>query len=79
MKKYIYSIWFRIVIAFFMVLVTTCALIGVFAYIMTTWNLWRYLPLKTTSLSFILFLAISSIVIGSFISIFVWSRMAYDL
>jgi len=71
MKKYIYSIWFRIVIAFFMVLVTTCALIGVFAYIMTTWNLWRYLPLKTTSLSFILFLAISSIVIGSFISIFV--------
>ncbi|MBR5509516.1 MAG: HAMP domain-containing histidine kinase [Lachnospiraceae bacterium] len=71
MKKHFYSIWFRIVSAFFMTLATTCVLIGLFAYIMTNWDLWRLLPLKMTSLSFILFLAIISIIVGTFVSIFV--------
>lgn len=71
MRKHFYSIWFRIVSAFFLTLATTCILIGIFAYIMTTWDLWRLLPLKMTSLSFILFLAIASIVVGTFVSIFV--------
>ncbi len=71
MKKHFYSIWFRIVSAFFLTLATTCVLIGIFAYSMTVWNLWRLLPLKMTSLGFILFLAIISIVVGTFVSIFV--------
>lgn len=71
MRKHFYSIWFRIVSAFFLTLATTCVLIGLFAYLMTHWDLWRFLPLKMSSLSFILFLAIISIVVGTFVSIFV--------
>lgn len=75
MKKHFYSIWFRVVLAFFWTMVMTCVLMGFFAYLITYFNLWSLLPLKLASLHFISILAIVSTIVGSFLSLVVIPRV----
>ncbi len=70
MKKHFYSIWFRIVLAFFWVMVFTCCAVGLSVHLITRLNLWRYVSFPLTSLHFIILLALISIVFGSLISMF---------
>lgn len=70
MKKHFYSIWFKIVLAFFWVMVVTCATIGVSVHLMTYFNVWRFLSFPLTSVHFIFLLALISVIFGSFVSMF---------
>lgn len=70
MKKHFYSIWFRIVLAFFWVMVITCATIGMSVHLMNYFNVWRFLSFPMTSVHFIFLLALISVVFGSFVSMF---------
>ncbi len=70
MKKHFYSIWFKIVLAFFWVMVVTCATIGLSVHLMNRFNVWRFLSFTLTSVHFIFLLALISVVFGSFVSMF---------
>jgi len=69
MKKHFYSLWFRIVLSFFWVMINTCVLMAFFLYIMVQFNLWRHIPPLTVS--FLIFIALTSVICGSIISLFV--------
>lgn len=69
MKKHFYSLWFRIVLSFFWVMISTCMLMAVAIYVMIRFRLWNRIPPLT--ISFLIFIALTSIVCGSFISLFV--------
>lgn len=69
MKKHFYSIWFRIVLAFFWVMISTCILMAVSIYVMVRFRLWDHIPPLT--ISFLMFVALTSIICGSIISLFV--------
>lgn len=70
MKNRFYSIWFRIVTAFFWIMVTTCFLVGLSVHLVNRLNLWRFLSFPLTSLHFVTILALISIIFGSLISMF---------
>lgn len=70
MKKQFYSIWFRIVVAFFWVMVITTVTIGCTVHLLNRLNAWRFLSFPMTSIHFIFLLAIISIVFGSLVSMF---------
>lgn len=65
-----YSIWFRIVIAFFWVMVVTMATIGFTIHLFNRFNVWRFLTFPLTSLHILTLLALISIVFGSLVSMF---------
>ncbi len=70
MKNRFYSIWFRIVTAFFWIMVFTCCAVGLSVHLSNRLNLWRFLSFPLTSLHFITLLALISILFGSLISMF---------
>lgn len=70
MKSHFYSIWFRIVIAFFWVMVITTATIGLSVHLLNHFNMWRFLSFPMTSVHFIFLLAVISIIYGSLVSMF---------
>lgn len=70
MKKHFYSIWFKIVAAFFWTMVTTCAVMGLSVHLANHFKLWRFLSFPITSIHFIFILALTSIVFGSIVSMF---------
>lgn len=69
MKKPFYSLWFRIVLAFFLVMIFTCIFTGISLYVMVYFQLWSHVPPLTVS--FLAAIALTSIVCGTFISLFV--------
>lgn len=69
MKKHFYSLWFRIVLAFFWCMVTTSLLMAICFFILIHSQLWGHTPPLTLSLLGII--SIVSIVCGTFISLFV--------
>lgn len=77
MKKRFYSLWFRIVLAFFCVMISTCILMTVNIYVMMRFRLWNHIPPLT--ISFLVFIALTSIIYGSFISIFVAHHALYPV
>lgn len=70
MKIRFYSIWFRIVTAFFWIMVFTCCAVGFSVHLSNRLNLWRFLSFPLTSLHFVTLLALISILFGSLISMF---------
>ena len=70
MKRHFYSIWFKIVLAFFWIMVTTCVSIGFTVHLVNRLNLWRFLSFPLTSMHFIMLLALLSIIFGTLISMF---------
>lgn len=70
MKNRFYSIWFRIVTAFFWIMVVTCCAVGLSVHLSNRLNLWRFLTFPLTSLHFVTLLALISIIFGSLISMF---------
>lgn len=70
MKRHFYSIWFKIVAAFFWTMVTTCAVMGFSLHLANRFKLWRYLSFPLTSIHFIFILALTSIIFGSLVSMF---------
>lgn len=75
MKKRFYSIWFRIVLAFFWVMVLTFCIVGLSVHLVNHFNLWRFVSFPLTSLHFLILLALISIVFGSLISMFALHRV----
>lgn len=69
MKKHFYSLWFRIVLAFFWVMISTFMLMAVGLYIAMHFQLWGHIPPPTVS--FLIFIALISVICGFFISLFV--------
>lgn len=69
MKKHFYSLWFRIVLAFFWCMVSTSVLMVICFFILIHFRLWGHTPPLTLSLLGLI--AIISIVCGTFISLFV--------
>ncbi|HBN56252.1 MAG TPA: two-component sensor histidine kinase [Lachnospiraceae bacterium] len=70
MKRHFYSIWFKIVLAFFWIMVITCVTIGFTVHLVNRLNLWRYLSFPLTSMHFIILLALFSIIFGTLVSMF---------
>lgn len=70
MKNHFYSIWFRIVTAFFWVMVITMAAIGFMVHLLNRFNVWNLLSMPMTSLHIITLLALISVIFGSLISMF---------
>lgn len=70
MKKHFYSIWFKIVTAFFWVMVITVAAIGFTVHLFNRFNVWGLLSFPMTSLHIIMLIALISIVFGSLVSMF---------
>ena len=70
MKKNFCSIWFRIVLTFFWIMVLTCCLVALSVHLIIRFNLWQCGSRPLTSLHFILLLALISVLFGSLISMF---------
>ncbi len=70
MKSHFYSIWFRIVTAFFWVMVLTIGALGFTIHLFNRFNVWGLLSLPMTSLHILSLLALISIVFGSLVSMF---------
>lgn len=70
MKSHFYSIWFRIVTAFFWVMVLTIGALGFTIHLFNRFNVWDLLSLPMTSLHILSLLALISIVFGSLVSMF---------
>lgn len=69
MKKHFYSLWFRIVASFFMTMIMTFCTIAFSLYIIVRFHLWNHIP--PAGVSFLLYIALTSILFGSSISLFV--------
>lgn len=69
MKKHFYSFWFRIVAAFFLTMIATCCTMAFGLYIMVRFRLWNHIP--PAGISFLLYIALISVLFGSAISLFV--------
>lgn len=69
MKKHFYSLWFRIVAAFFLTMIATCCTMASGLYIMVRFRLWNHIP--PAGISFLLYIALISVLFGSAISLFV--------
>ena len=70
MKSHFYSIWFRIVVAFFWTMVITMATIGFTVHLFNRFNVWGLLSYPMTSLHILTLLALISVVFGSLVSMF---------
>lgn len=70
MKNHFYSIWFRIVTAFFWVMVITMAVIGFTVHLFNRFNVWGLISFPMTSLHVLTLLALISVVFGSLVSMF---------
>lgn len=70
MKIHFYSIWFRIVVAFFWIMVFTMVAIGFTVHLFNRFNVWRLISLPLTSLHILTLLALISVVFGSLVSMF---------
>lgn len=70
MKKHFYSIWFRVVLAYFWTLVFTGIIIGFTVHLANYFNLWSLLTFPVVSAHFIILLVVVSIIVGTLISIF---------
>lgn len=70
MKVHFYSIWFRIVVAFFWVMVFTMAAIGFTVHLFNRFNIWGLISLPMTSLHILTLLALISVIFGSLVSMF---------
>jgi signal transduction histidine kinase len=71
MKKHFYTLWFRIVLSFFWVLLLTCVLIFGGVYLLYQFHIWNHLQAQ---FSFLLLLALASVICGTIISLFVVHR-----
>lgn len=69
MRKHFYSLWFRLVLAFFLTMIATCITMALGLYIVVHFRLWSYIP--PAGVSFLLYIALTSVLFGSAISLFV--------
>ena len=72
MKKSFYSIWMRVVLCCFWVMICTFLIIGFTIHLMSRFNIWNLFPLPITGLHFIILLALVALVLGMFISMFIF-------
>lgn len=72
MKKNFYSIWMRVVLCCFWVMICTFLIIGFTIHLMNRLNIWNSFPLPITGLHFIILLALVALVLGMFISVFIF-------
>ncbi len=72
MKKNFYSIWMRVVLCCFWVMICTFLIIGFTIHFMNRLNIWNLFPLPITGLHFIILLALVALVLGMFISVFIF-------
>lgn len=70
MKRHFYSIWFRIVYAFFWTMIITFLNVGLIFHILESNGILRRLSIPLTGLSFLTILALISIILGSLVSMF---------
>lgn len=71
MKKHFYSLWFRVVGAFFVSMLTTCILVAAGIYLIVHLHLYAHIALTPAGISFLLYIALVSVLFGSAISFFV--------
>lgn len=69
MKKHFYSLWFRLVLAFFLTMIVTFVFMAFGLYLVVRFRLWSYIP--PAGVSFLLYTALISVLFGSLISLFV--------
>lgn len=72
MKKNFYSIWMRVVLCCFWVMICTFLIIGFTIHLMNRLNIWNSFPLPITGLHFIILLALVALILGMFISVFIF-------
>lgn len=72
MKKSFYSIWARVVLCCFWMMICTFLIIGFTIHLMNRLNIWNIFPLPITGLHFIVLLALVTLVLGMFISMFIF-------
>ena len=72
MKRSFYSIWARVVLCCFWIMMWTFLIIGIVIRLMIRLNVWYLIPLRVTGFHFILLLGISSLILGVFISMFIF-------
>lgn len=69
MKKHFYSLWFRIVTAFFVSMIVTCVFIALGLYIRIHFRMGNHIP--PSGISFLLYIALISVLFGTAVSLFV--------
>lgn len=69
MKKHFYSLWFRIVASFFVTMIVTFLTVAFGLYITVQFHLWNHIP--PAGITFLLYIALTSVLFGSAISLFV--------
>ena len=72
MKKSFYSIWARVVLCCFWMMIFTFLIIGFTIHFMNRLDVWNLFPLPITGLHFIVLLALVTLVLGMFISMFIF-------
>lgn len=72
MKKSFYSIWMRVVLCCFWMMIFTFLIIGFTIHLMNRFHVWDLVPLPLTGVPFIMVLAIVTLILGVFISMFIF-------
>ena len=72
MKKSFYSIWMRVVLCCFWMMIFTFLIIGFTIHLMNRFHVWNLVPLPLTGVPFIIVLAIVTLILGVFISMFIF-------
>lgn len=70
MKNYFHSIWFKVVHAFFWIMVFTFLNVGLMFHILNTNGILKYLPIPLSGLPFLSILGLLSVILGSLVSMF---------
>ena len=74
MKNSFYSIWAKVVVCCFWMMIFSFLIVGLTVHLMNQLNVWNLLPLPLTGLHFIFVLAIITTILGVFISMFIFKH-----
>ena len=74
MKNSFYSIWAKVVVCCFWMMIFSFLIVGLTVHLMNQLNVWNLLPWPLTGLHFILVLAIITTILGVFISMFIFKH-----
>ena len=74
MKNSFYSIWAKVVVCCFWMMIFSFLIVGLTIHLMNQLNVWNLLPLPLTGLHFIFVLAIITTILGVFISMFIFKH-----
>ena len=74
MKNSFYSIWAKVDVCCFWIMIFSFLIVGLTIHLMNQLNVWNLLPLPLTGLHFIFVLAIITTILGVFISMFIFKH-----